>query len=297
MARLAAQAGQAALVEDRADHPEVLVDHQLLAVADRHPGRLLAAMLEREQAQGGDGGGLRSREPAGTTAPKTPHIVSPPPGRAAGRASQACAQVGDRLTSRASATRAPRSSASPIAPRPPSSMTQPVAADRPDLGAARHVLAGDQQQRRHVPGDGRERPAATGLSPKSSTAGVLLIRQAHPRPAPAPDRALGEGHGQAAAGHVLGRRERGPRSIAAAHEPLDRRLAGQVQAGGPSSGATPARRRVGAPGEARGGLADEHDRIVIGHELRADQPVDVVEQADHADLRRSGRSRPAGDSL
>ena len=33
------------------DHPEVLVEHQLVAVADRHPGRLLATMLEREQAE------------------------------------------------------------------------------------------------------------------------------------------------------------------------------------------------------------------------------------------------------
>ncbi len=56
---LAAEAGQAPLVEDRADHPEVLVEHQLLAVADRQPGRFLAAVLEREQAEGGDRRGVR----------------------------------------------------------------------------------------------------------------------------------------------------------------------------------------------------------------------------------------------
>ena len=55
---LTAEARQAPLVEDRADHPEVLVEHQLLAVADRQPGRLLAAMLEREEPERGDRGGL-----------------------------------------------------------------------------------------------------------------------------------------------------------------------------------------------------------------------------------------------
>ena len=64
--QLAAQARQPALVEDRADHPEVLVEHQLLAVADRQPGRFLAAVLEREQAERGDRRGLgRLADPAG----------------------------------------------------------------------------------------------------------------------------------------------------------------------------------------------------------------------------------------
>ena len=59
--QVAAQARQAPLVEDLGDQAEVLVEHQLLAVADGDPGRLLAAVLEREDAQRGDGRGVRAR--------------------------------------------------------------------------------------------------------------------------------------------------------------------------------------------------------------------------------------------
>ena len=55
----AAQAGQVPLVEDRADHAQVLVEHQLLAVAHGDAGQFLATMLEREQAERRDGGCLR----------------------------------------------------------------------------------------------------------------------------------------------------------------------------------------------------------------------------------------------
>ena len=55
---VAAEAGQPPLVEHLGDHPEVLVEHQLAPVADRDAGRLLAAVLEREQAGRGDGGRL-----------------------------------------------------------------------------------------------------------------------------------------------------------------------------------------------------------------------------------------------
>jgi hypothetical protein len=51
---------QAPLVEDRGDHPEVLVEHQLLAVADGDPGRFLAPVLEREQSEGRDRGRVRA---------------------------------------------------------------------------------------------------------------------------------------------------------------------------------------------------------------------------------------------
>ena len=46
------------LVEDLADHAQVLVDHQVAAVGDADAGRLLAAVLEREQRGRGDGRGL-----------------------------------------------------------------------------------------------------------------------------------------------------------------------------------------------------------------------------------------------
>ena len=58
----AAQARQSALVENLGDEAELLIEHQLLAVADRYPGRLLAAVLEREDAERGDAGSIRPRD-------------------------------------------------------------------------------------------------------------------------------------------------------------------------------------------------------------------------------------------
>ena len=84
--QLAAQARQAPLVEDRADHPEVLVEHQLLAVADREPGRFLAAVLEREQARARRSTPPRSARHRGRTTPNTPHIGSALPAEGAGEA-------------------------------------------------------------------------------------------------------------------------------------------------------------------------------------------------------------------
>ena len=46
------------LVEHLADHPQVLVDHEVRAVRDPDARRLLPAVLEREQRRGGDGRGL-----------------------------------------------------------------------------------------------------------------------------------------------------------------------------------------------------------------------------------------------
>ena len=75
---LAPETRQASLVEDVADHPEVLVEHQLLAVADRQPGQFLAAMLEREQAERRDRGGLGRLATRQDHAEDAAHAVSPP---------------------------------------------------------------------------------------------------------------------------------------------------------------------------------------------------------------------------
>src|SRR3972149_9432894 len=53
-----AQRRQAALAEDLGDETGVLVDHELLPVAHRQAGRLLAAVLEGEEAKGREGRGL-----------------------------------------------------------------------------------------------------------------------------------------------------------------------------------------------------------------------------------------------
>ena len=55
---VAGERRDAPLVEDLADHAEVLVDHQVRAVGDAHPGGLLPAVLEREQGRRGNGRGL-----------------------------------------------------------------------------------------------------------------------------------------------------------------------------------------------------------------------------------------------
>jgi hypothetical protein len=63
------QAGQGPVVED-AGHEALVLDHgELLAVADRHAGGLLAAVLEREQAEvgqlgRGEAGGVHGEDPA-----------------------------------------------------------------------------------------------------------------------------------------------------------------------------------------------------------------------------------------
>ena len=60
---VAAQAAQRRLVEDLADQPEVLVDHDRRAVGDRDPGRLLTAVLQRVQAEIGQLRDLLPRRP------------------------------------------------------------------------------------------------------------------------------------------------------------------------------------------------------------------------------------------
>ncbi len=96
--QLASQARQPALVEHSADHPEILVEHQLLAVAHGQTGRFLTAMLEGEEAERRDGRGVgppgspsSACSPAGRTTPNTPHIAQPSQPRARPRPwSQAC---------------------------------------------------------------------------------------------------------------------------------------------------------------------------------------------------------------
>ena len=69
MARCALQRVQRGLVEDLGDQAHVLVDQDLLAVADRDSRRLLAAVLQRVEAEVGELGDFL----AGAQTPKTPH--------------------------------------------------------------------------------------------------------------------------------------------------------------------------------------------------------------------------------
>ena len=60
---VALERGERGLVEDLGDQPHVLVDEDLATVADRDPGRLLAAVLERVEAEVGELGDVLARRP------------------------------------------------------------------------------------------------------------------------------------------------------------------------------------------------------------------------------------------
>ena len=74
-----AETRQAPLVQDLADQAEVLVQHQLLSVADGDAGRFLATVLEREDAQGSYACGIRAR---GHRAEDAAHGYAPSPDEA-----------------------------------------------------------------------------------------------------------------------------------------------------------------------------------------------------------------------
>ena len=61
--QVAAQRAERGLVEDLGDQTHVLEDHDLGAVADRDPGGLLAAVLQRVEAEVGELGHLLARGP------------------------------------------------------------------------------------------------------------------------------------------------------------------------------------------------------------------------------------------
>ena len=70
-----AQRVQHRLVEDLGDEAHVLVDDDAVAVADRDPGRLLAAVLERVQAEVRELGDFLARGPGAEHAAGVPGRV------------------------------------------------------------------------------------------------------------------------------------------------------------------------------------------------------------------------------
>ena len=135
---------QLVLIEDVGDQAHVLDDPQPLPVTDRHPGRLLAAVLQGEQAVVGQ---ERHGKPGSVDAEHAAGFFRV----IVGRIVDACLSG---HTSHPSTARAPsRSLAAWLVPRPPS-------ADRGAgrLPGARHPPAGAQQQRIH----GAERKAQRG---------------------------------------------------------------------------------------------------------------------------------------
>ena len=192
---------EAALVEDLGDHPEVLVEHQLVAVRRPRSRPIPGPGAAGRRARGRP---ARAASPPGGTAPKMPHTVRPSTPSARGRPCSQAWRRSARARSTASATRAPRSSAAPVAPSPARSIDEPVAAGHAELDERDAVLGGEGHQR----GDGarRRRPgsARDGLSPKRATAGAAGHRDPEPTAPAAPGGHLGEGDREPAPGDVLG---------------------------------------------------------------------------------------------
>ena len=195
------------------------------------------------------------------------------------------------MTSRASEVR--RSATLGVADRAAAAELdhQPVAADRADLAGRQATLGRQREERGYVSGPGRQDQPRWAFA-EQVDGRRAVDEQPDPCSAIPPDRALGQGDGQAAGGHVLGRgHETAPDRLA--DEALDGRLPGEVEPGRAVLRGHPGQLGVGAAGQARRRLADEDDRVAVGHELRPDEPADIVEQADDPDLGRR-RDRPAG---
>ena len=283
----ARQARQAPLVEDLGDQPEVLVEHQLVAVRGRDPGRLLAPVLEGEQPERGEPGGVaaRSHHPEHAA-----HRPSPPRrGRAGGRApTRGAGPRGPRST--ASATRAPRPSAAPVAPSPASSMTRPSPPLTPISASGTPCVGGERRERRDGRGRARRRGPATGPRRRAR-------RPASPRPRP----------GSARRGRPRWPSRRAPRRARRGRRPGPRRRAGRrwPPAGtpggrprGPGRGSAGRRRRPrrGRRTRSRRGPGPSSPPASTTRssaaERRPDQQVDVVGEPHDADLRRRGDRAP-----
>ena len=120
-----------------------------------------------------------------------------------------------------------------------------------------------------------------------------LDRRRRPHPqvetgaALAPDRHLGERHGQAPARDVL-RRAREPCRGRLLQEGVQGGLALEVDRRRAILRRHAGELRVDAPGQPRDRLADEDDQVVVRGECRSHAAAHVLEQADDPDLRRRG---------
>ncbi len=256
--QVAAQRWQAAFVEDLGDHAEVLVDHHALAVADGHAGRLLAAMLEREEGQRREAGRLLAR---GMDADDAAHRLRPPRRAPVAARTATRGRAPAASTSRASATPAPRSSAAPVARSPTRSMVSRWPPTRPSRRTGRPKLIALARQRLPRGRVDGHHDAARALAEEVDR-WCRPDGDLQPGAEPRPDGALRERHGQAAAARrpgprQAGRREPPPGATAgapprapgrgpAARRPVRRRRAPRRPS--PPARATPRRRgRSGRP--------------------------------------------------
>ena len=284
--QLATQAGQAALVEHGADHPEVLVEHQLLAVADRQPGRFLATMLEGEQAERRDGGGVGRLTPRERPPRKRHTSVQPSQPSARERPWSQARRRSASETSRASATRLPRSSAAPSGPAPVDSMTSASPATTPrraigrprwrasssSAGACAAVLVSTSRD---------------GLSPNRTTAGEADECDPDRSSDAAPHRALGQRNRQSTAGDVLGRGHHAARDRLADVR-LERGFTREVQVRRAVLGSGAGQPGVGGSGQPGRGVANQHDHVPGRPKRGLNETRHVLQQAHDADLGRRG---------
>ena len=212
--QVAAQRLEPALVEHLVDQAEVLVDHHATAVADADAGRFLPAMLQREQRQRRETRPRPGREHEcrrrRTSLSHLAHrrVAAPASTRDAARRSS---------TSSSSATPAPRSSAAPVAPTPTSRMRSRSPPTTPSRRAAtRRLEARRASAFQSALVDGHDRPARALAEKRHGRRERDLELQIGAQTRP--DRAFGDGHGEAARADVLrrleqvigGRRRAGP---------------------------------------------------------------------------------------
>ncbi len=297
----------APLVEHLADHAQVLVDHQLPPVGDADAGRLLAAVLEREQRGRGDGRGLvavlgkddaddpahqaRTSVPGSAASATWSSLPSPSQPSALGSPWSHAWRRSASGTSSASAIRLPRSSAAPGGAVAGELDDEPRAAGRAEGVDREPVLAGEQLERREVARDDLDDEPRRALAEQRDRRRIADA-DAQRRPDVAPDRHLGERDREAAAGHVLAALDEAARDRLA-DERLDGGLAGEVERRRAVLGrraGEPLVRRAGEPGRR---VADHDDRVALAAERRADARRDVVQQPDDPDLGRRG-DRGAG---
>ena len=285
------------LVEDRADHPEVLVEHQLLAVADRDPGRLLAAVLEREQPERGD----RRRLGAAAGRDDRPeHAAHPQPSLPAERPRQpgvpGVAELRqtdvERVRDAAAALLRGAGRAGARRDRRPAARRRRCPAPRPEA-----VLPREQRQRRGVARPARDDEPRGALAEQVDRRRVRdrqPERRAEPRsssPRSPPPRPRPRGRRPTRPGRSRAGRAPPPRG----RTPGSRASVARSSAGRSVLGRDPGERRVVAAREARASPRRRAARRRRRRERRPDPQRDVLEQPDDADLGR--RRDPAGRRL
>ena len=295
------------LVEHLADHAQVLVDHQLPAVGDADAGRLLAAVLEREQRGRGDGRGLVAvlgQDDPDDAAHQARHLrfrgarhrprdrrLRRPPSRAPRQpVLPGVAQVRDRHVERVRDPAAPllRGAGRAVAGELDD---EPRAAGRAQ-GVDRAARAGGRAAR--TPGRGAGRTSTTsrdGLSPNSATAGESPTPTAQSRAPTSPQIAISASATARPPPDTSWQLSTRPRAIASRMNAWTARSRARSSGGGPSSGAAPASRSYSEPASPGAVSPTMSTALPVAAERRARRASRRRPAARRSRSRASGRSR------